>query len=60
MDLDGSSDSDIEGFTINKEYAEKYNKWRQKEELQKLKDRYGDVDLKEVSGLRDAKRSIMA
>jgi len=22
-------------FRINKEYAEKYNKWRQKEELQK-------------------------
>ncbi|KAJ8306136.1 hypothetical protein KUTeg_016681, partial [Tegillarca granosa] len=32
-----------EEFTINKAYAEKYNKWRQKEELQKLKDKYGDV-----------------
>ncbi|XP_070563101.1 protein KRI1 homolog [Ptychodera flava] len=31
-----------EEFTINKKYAEKYNSWRRKEELQKLKDRYGD------------------
>ena len=26
-----------EGFRINKAYAEKYNTWRQKEELQKCK-----------------------
>ncbi|OWF47876.1 protein KRI1 homolog [Mizuhopecten yessoensis] len=32
-------------FTINKAYAEKYNTWRAKEELQRLKDKYGDVDI---------------
>ncbi|KAL3868697.1 hypothetical protein ACJMK2_041474 [Sinanodonta woodiana] len=31
-----------ESLKINKAYAEKYDKWRQKEELQKLKDKYGD------------------
>lgn len=35
--------SDSEEFKINKAYAEKYDKWRQKEELQRLKDKYGDV-----------------
>ncbi|KAG5442549.1 KRRI-Interacting protein 1 [Clonorchis sinensis] len=32
-------------FTINKEYAKAYNEFRKKEELQKLKDRHGDVKL---------------
>ena len=41
-DSDSSSDSE-DGFRINQEYAEKYDKWRQKEELQKLKDKYGDI-----------------
>ena len=41
-DSDSSSDSGG-GLRINKEYAAKYDKWRQKEELQKLKDKYGDV-----------------
>ncbi|KAH3721145.1 protein KRI1 homolog [Dreissena polymorpha] len=31
-----------DGFKINKAYADRYNNWRQKEELQKLKDKYGD------------------
>lgn len=35
MDLLGEdSDADVK-FTINKNYAEKYDKWRQGEELQK-------------------------
>ncbi|TGZ60274.1 hypothetical protein CRM22_008627 [Opisthorchis felineus] len=32
-------------FTINKEYAKAYNEFRKKEELQKLKDRHGDIKL---------------
>ncbi|XP_030649527.1 protein KRI1 homolog [Chanos chanos] len=35
---------------INKKFAEKYDKYRQKEELQKLKDRFGDQDEDEESG----------
>ncbi|XP_045158400.2 protein KRI1 homolog [Mercenaria mercenaria] len=38
-----------DGFKINKAYAEKYNTWRQKEELQKLKDKYGDEEESEDS-----------
>ncbi|XP_006819512.1 protein KRI1 homolog isoform X1 [Saccoglossus kowalevskii] len=34
-----------EELTINTSYAKKYNQWRRKEELQKLKARYGDVNL---------------
>ncbi|XP_037527142.1 protein KRI1 homolog [Rhipicephalus sanguineus] len=37
------SDSDDVGeLKLNKDYAKSYNKWREKEELQKLKDKYGD------------------
>ena len=42
--LESDSSSDEESLHINETYAEKYNKWRQKEELQKLKDKYGDTD----------------
>ncbi|XP_071952432.1 protein KRI1 homolog [Antedon mediterranea] len=34
-------DEDLE-FRINTDFAEKYDNWRRKEELQKLKDRYGE------------------
>lgn len=33
-------------FSINKEFASRYNTYRKNEELQKLKERYGDVELK--------------
>lgn len=40
------TDSDDDGteLKINKIYADKYSTWRQKEELQKLKSRYGDEE----------------
>ncbi|XP_046336410.2 protein KRI1 homolog [Haliotis rufescens] len=42
--FDGSSSDDDGEFRINKDYADRYNKWRQAEELQRLKDKYGDVE----------------
>uniref|UniRef100_A0A1I7VX65 Protein KRI1 homolog n=1 Tax=Loa loa TaxID=7209 RepID=A0A1I7VX65_LOALO len=39
--LDGDADGD-DKLTINKAYAKRYNNWRHLEELQKLKDKYGD------------------
>ncbi|CAG7816520.1 unnamed protein product [Allacma fusca] len=36
-------------MTINKNYAENYDRWRGGEELQKLKDRYGDLEEEEES-----------
>ena len=47
-DSDSNSKSES-GFRINEEYAAKYDKWRQKEELQKLKDKYGDITDNESS-----------
>ncbi|PAV85019.1 hypothetical protein WR25_04470 [Diploscapter pachys] len=39
------------GFRINKDYANRYDSWRQAEEMQKLKDKYGnDV----VNGVADS------
>ncbi|XP_076353297.1 protein KRI1 homolog isoform X1 [Tachypleus tridentatus] len=38
---ENSSDSDDE-LKINSNYAARYNNWRQKEEFQKLKDKYGN------------------
>ncbi|KAF7698091.1 protein KRI1 homolog [Silurus meridionalis] len=39
---------------INKKFADKYDKYRQKEELQKLKDRFGDQDDDGSSGSSDS------
>ncbi|XP_033736672.1 protein KRI1 homolog [Pecten maximus] len=44
-------------FTINKAYAEKYNTWRAKEELQRLKDKYGDVDDNHTDGSSSSSES---
>ncbi|CAG0880718.1 unnamed protein product [Darwinula stevensoni] len=41
LECDDDEGEDVK-FTINKDYAENYTKWREKEEFQKLKDRYGD------------------
>ena len=38
----GTSKSGSSGFTINESYASIYDGFRRKEQLQKLKDRYGD------------------
>ncbi|XGW12655.1 hypothetical protein V3C99_013375 [Haemonchus contortus] len=44
--LDSDDDEDVEGTSnsleINKNYAERYGNWRRLEELQKIKDKYGD------------------
>merc|ERR1712142_715687 len=38
---------DGEKFTINKDCADRYEKWRGKEHLQKLKAKHGDIDEEE-------------
>ncbi|RWS11137.1 KRI1-like protein [Dinothrombium tinctorium] len=45
------SDSECEEFNlnVNSEYANRYDNWRRKEELQKLKDKYGENVLSESS-----------
>ncbi|KAK6737922.1 hypothetical protein RB195_020178 [Necator americanus] len=50
MKLLGSDDEDEAGpsLEINKNYAERYDNWRRLEELQKIKDKYGD-DVNETS-----------
>ncbi|XP_023214483.1 protein kri1-like, partial [Centruroides sculpturatus] len=45
---DESSECEQE-LSINEDYAKKYTKWREKEELQKLKDRYGEDGLRDSS-----------
>ncbi|KAG1650987.1 Protein KRI1 [Nymphon striatum] len=49
--MDFDSNKDDGEFTINTSYADNYNRWRQKEELQKFKDRYqtDDISLLEKS-----------
>ncbi|XP_062566449.1 protein KRI1 homolog [Saccostrea cucullata] len=48
--MSDSSDEDSGGFKINRAYASKYNDWRRREELQKLRDRYGvDAELEDSS-----------
>ncbi|RMZ93546.1 KRI1 -like protein, partial [Brachionus plicatilis] len=48
IDLDVSDEEKTDSknlLNINTKYAERYDNWRNKEELQKLKDKYGDVNL---------------
>ncbi|KAK6989703.1 protein KRI1 [Biomphalaria glabrata] len=51
MDLlagDSDEEDQVE-FKINENYAKNYEKWRKKEEKQKLLDRYGDADFSDSS-----------
>ncbi|XP_014668877.1 PREDICTED: protein KRI1 homolog [Priapulus caudatus] len=53
-----SSGSDSEdgdgGFHINEQYADRYDNWREKEEIEKLKARYGDDATSVLAGKLDA------
>nr|XP_022902585.1 protein KRI1 homolog [Onthophagus taurus] len=42
---DSDASDDDKGFKVNNEYAKNYNNWRQKEELNKLKTKYGESAL---------------
>ena len=44
MDLLGgeSSESESEGLNLDNDYAAKYDNWRGKEHMQRLRDKYGD------------------
>ncbi|KAI1301333.1 Protein KRI1 -like protein [Halotydeus destructor] len=51
--LDSDSDSEKDILTVNESYAKSYLNWREKEEYQKLKDKYGDQILSEASELSE-------
>uniref|UniRef100_A0A0M3ITT7 Phosducin domain-containing protein n=1 Tax=Ascaris lumbricoides TaxID=6252 RepID=A0A0M3ITT7_ASCLU len=42
IQLDLADDDGDGNLTINRAYAERYDNWRRLEEMQKLKDKYGD------------------
>lgn len=52
MLLGDDSDSEVK-IEINKNYAGHYNSWRQKEELQKLRARYGEAVVEALSNSSD-------
>uniref|UniRef100_A0A915B1F1 Protein KRI1 homolog n=1 Tax=Parascaris univalens TaxID=6257 RepID=A0A915B1F1_PARUN len=43
IQLDLADDNGDGKLTINRAYAERYDNWRRREEMQKLRDKYGDV-----------------
>ncbi|XP_054717997.1 protein KRI1 homolog [Uloborus diversus] len=55
--LSDSSDSEVD-FSINKSYADRYDSWRNKEELQKLKDLSKDVSETSSSSEEEAEPEI--
>lgn len=58
MDLfDSDSNDDEVSFKINEGYAKNYEKWRKKEEKQKLLDRYGEQDTTDSSSEEEEIRS---
>ena len=41
LELTDSSDEELNQIKVNNNFAERYDNWRRKEEIQKLKDKYG-------------------
>lgn len=49
IDLDGSEDENDDGFQIDQEYAKRFQHNKEREELDRLKEKHKDVDLDESS-----------
>src|SRR4051812_5684045 len=51
-----SSDEEVPQINVNTDFAKNYENWRRKEELQKLKDKYGD----NLDVLSDSEKSFVS
>ncbi|KAI6206553.1 Protein KRI1-like protein [Aphelenchoides besseyi] len=56
LDLELSDDETV-GFNVKNDYAENYEKWRRKEELQRIKNKYGDDALNNDESDADSESS---
>ncbi|KAI6180734.1 Protein KRI1-like protein [Aphelenchoides besseyi] len=56
LDLELSDDETI-GLNVKNDYAENYEKWRRKEELQRIKNKYGDDALNDEESDADSESS---
>lgn len=64
LELSDSSDEELNQIKVNNDFAQRYDNWRRKEEIQKLKDKYGtnldvlsDSDEEFISGSEDSDES---